>query len=113
MGNAVGAKTVAVITGGGGGMGRATARRLGRDHVLLLTDSDADRVETTALELRALGMMAETLVGDVTDRAFVTALAAAAQRIGRLRVLLHTAGISPSMGTGDRKSTRLNSSHAL
>jgi NAD(P)-dependent dehydrogenase (short-subunit alcohol dehydrogenase family) len=37
---------VAVVTGGAGGMGLATARLVGRDGVVLVRDVDQDRLAT-------------------------------------------------------------------
>jgi len=54
--------SVAVITGGCGGMGIACARRLGRRHRLLLADIDAGRLNTAADGLRSDGY---DVTGDV------------------------------------------------
>ncbi len=42
---------VAVITGGAGGMGLATAKIVGRDHVVVLCDVRQDRLDTAAATL--------------------------------------------------------------
>lgn len=92
---------VAVITGGAGGMGSATARVVGRDHTVVLCDVRQDRLDATAATLTDLGM-APTLVNcDVTDRDAVTRLFDTALGLGTLASVIHTAGVSPSMGNAE------------
>jgi NAD(P)-dependent dehydrogenase (short-subunit alcohol dehydrogenase family) len=43
--------SVSVITGGAGGMGVATAKIMGRDHVLVLADVRQDRLDDAAATL--------------------------------------------------------------
>ncbi|MBL4722337.1 MAG: SDR family NAD(P)-dependent oxidoreductase, partial [Alcanivorax sp.] len=47
---------VVLITGAGGGIGRATAEKLGRDGArLMVSDIDADAAEATADAIRRAG----------------------------------------------------------
>lgn len=92
---------VSVITGGAGGMGFATAKLIGREHTVVLADVRADRLDTAASALEPLGITARTVHCDVTDRAAVTELFRVAAGLGRIASVIHTAGISPSMGTAD------------
>jgi NAD(P)-dependent dehydrogenase (short-subunit alcohol dehydrogenase family) len=78
-------------------MGTAVARRFGQHYRLLLTDSNAARLETVATMLRNEGSNVSTVVCDVTSAASVNALAASVAQQGPLRVLAHVAGLSPSM----------------
>ena len=86
----------ALVTGGGSGIGRATARALAREgaHVLV-ADVNLPAAGEAAAELRAAGHPAEALALDVADEA---AWAAAFHRWpeGRppLRVLVNGAGVS-------------------
>lgn len=89
----------ALITGGGGGMGLATAKILGRDHRIVLADLNQSRLDTAVAELTTLGIEAEAAVCDITDRAAVNALVARANAQGTLRAVVHTAGVSPMMGS--------------
>lgn len=93
---------VAVVTGAAGGMGSASARKLAaQGWPLLLVDLDAGRIEGVAAPLRAQGATVEVLAGDISDAGFPAKLLAALgdRPIG---ALVHTAGLSPTMGTGER-----------
>ena len=85
---------VAVVTGGGSGIGLATCARLAKEGFAV-----------AALDLRpsgAAGFAALTLVCDVTDEADVSAaMAAVSDRLGEIDVLVNNAGI-----TGSRQATR-------
>ncbi|MBP1686955.1 MAG: family oxidoreductase [Deltaproteobacteria bacterium] len=92
---------IIVITGIGG-MGLACARRIGGGHRLLVADFKADQLEVATAALAAEGYDVVPQVMDVADAKSVAALAAAAQKAGRLRALVHTAGLSPSMASAER-----------
>jgi NAD(P)-dependent dehydrogenase (short-subunit alcohol dehydrogenase family) len=95
-------KPVAIITGGASGMGLATARVMGRDHRVVIADLDRARLDAAAAELSGDGVevVGEVCdVCDVTDRASVDALFATARASGRLRAVVHAAGVSPQMGS--------------
>lgn len=96
-----GRRPVAVITGGAGGMGLATAKLLGRDHHVVLTDSKPERVERAVGELAKLDIDGDAVVADITDRTAMDDLAAQASSLGTLAALVHTAGVSPQMGGPD------------
>jgi NAD(P)-dependent dehydrogenase (short-subunit alcohol dehydrogenase family) len=83
-----------VITGAGGGIGRAIALAFaGAGAELVLGDATAD-VETTAEQARATGARAEALRGDVTRSEDMAALATrATATFGRLDVLVTCAGV--------------------
>jgi NAD(P)-dependent dehydrogenase (short-subunit alcohol dehydrogenase family) len=87
---------LAVVVGAGG-MGVAVARRLGQRYRLLLTDINAERLESAAKTLRDEGSHVAMAVCDITDAVSVLQLAQTAAQQGPLRVLAHVAGLSPSM----------------
>lgn len=88
----------AIITGGAGEMGLATAKVLGRDHRLVLSDVDQGRLDVVVAELAGLDIEATGVVCDISDRSAVDALLAHANASGELRAVVHTAGVSPQMG---------------
>lgn len=92
---------VAVITGGGGGIGLATAKIVGRDHAVVLCDVRADRLRSAADALHVLGTAPTVVDGDVTDPRAVAELFSVATDLGTLASVIHTAGVSPSMGSAD------------
>lgn len=92
---------VAVITGGAGGMGRATAKVVGRDHAVVLADVRQDRLDEAARELDGLGVAYTAEHCDVTDRRAVEALLHTAAGLGTLASVIHAAGVSPSMGSAE------------
>ncbi|MGV0048155.1 SDR family oxidoreductase [Mycobacterium colombiense] len=92
---------VSVITGGAGGMGLATAKIVGRDHTLVLCDVRQDRLAAAATTLQDLGIAATAVGCDVTDRRAVADLLKTASSLGTLVSVIHTAGVSPSMGAAD------------
>jgi 3-oxoacyl-[acyl-carrier protein] reductase len=87
---------VAVVTGGARGIGREIGLRLaGAGADVALFDVNAQLLEQTAQELRALGRRAEGLVVDVTDGAQVDAgVAKVLDKLGRIDILINNAGIT-------------------
>jgi NAD(P)-dependent dehydrogenase (short-subunit alcohol dehydrogenase family) len=79
-------------------MGVATAKVVGRDHTVVLCDVRQDRLTSAAATLEELGMSATVVNCDVTDRRAVTDLLDTASGLGTLASVIHTAGVSPSMG---------------
>jgi NAD(P)-dependent dehydrogenase (short-subunit alcohol dehydrogenase family) len=88
---------VLVISGGAGGMGLACARALADRGRLLLVDVREDLLDQACKALTAQGADVDTLRCDVTSPAEVAAVADRVAALGRLRCLVHTAGVSPEM----------------
>jgi NAD(P)-dependent dehydrogenase (short-subunit alcohol dehydrogenase family) len=90
---------VAVITGGAGGMGLATARLISRDYTVLISDVSQARLQRAHRALAHDEVECTTITCDLTDDRSVRQLAAKAQRLGQVACVIHTAGVSPSMGS--------------
>jgi len=86
--------TVAVVTGGGSGIGQATARLLAeRGARVVVADVNADAAQATAA---GIGPAAASVRVDVADGASVEAMVAfAVERFGGLDWACNIAGISP------------------
>ncbi len=95
-------KTVAVITGGAGGMGLASAKLLGQHHTIVISDVDKDKLAEAKDELTKQDITSETVVCDITDPGAVDSLVQSAQALGEVRAVIHAAGVSPSMATADQ-----------
>jgi 2-hydroxycyclohexanecarboxyl-CoA dehydrogenase len=85
---------VAIVTGGGGAIGRAIARRLGDEGVAVgVLDRDARSGEETASILRQAGVRAAARVVDITDYAAVAqAVSALEAQLGPPDILVNNAG---------------------
>ena len=92
---------VSVITGGAGGMGLATAKVVGQTHTVVLCDVRQDRLDDATATLKDLGIAPIVVNCDVTDRQAVNRLLATAADLGTIASVIHTAGVSPSMGDAD------------
>jgi NAD(P)-dependent dehydrogenase (short-subunit alcohol dehydrogenase family) len=86
---------VAVVTGAGSGLGRATAHRLAGEGALVAAlDVAADAAEKTAAEIGERGGTSRAYAVDVTNPTAVTAVVdAVAADLGRPQVLVNSAGI--------------------
>lgn len=83
-----------IVTGGGGGIGSATCRRLAREGAkVAVFDRNLDAAQKVAAEITAAGGQAEAFDCDITNRASVDAAVAATQaRLGPVAVLVNNAG---------------------
>ncbi|MGB0629567.1 MAG: SDR family NAD(P)-dependent oxidoreductase [Alphaproteobacteria bacterium] len=86
---------VAFVTGGGGGIGGATAERLAANGVhVAVADHDAGLADAVAERIVQAGGTAQPLTLDVTDSGQVAASVAAAEAaLGPVDYLVNTAGI--------------------
>jgi NAD(P)-dependent dehydrogenase (short-subunit alcohol dehydrogenase family) len=86
---------VALVTGGGSGLGEAICRALGRAGMIVVAgDVRREAAERTAEELRAAGCEARALALDVADeRSCVAAVADVVTRHGAIDALVNNAGV--------------------
>ena len=90
------AQRVAIITGGGRGIGRAIALRfVAEGAAVVLAATGREGLEATAGEIRSAGGRASISVTDVADEAAVARMVAATMsEFGRLDVLVNNAGVA-------------------
>jgi 3-oxoacyl-[acyl-carrier protein] reductase len=88
---------VAIVTGGGGEIGRATAIRLAKEGAfLIIVDCDIDAAEKVAREIVLDNRRAEAYQVDVASREQVESMANAVfENHGRIDILCNIAGIAP------------------
>ena len=86
---------VAVVTGGGGGIGGAVSRVLARaGATVVVNDVDGALLDATVADIDAAGGRAVPVLGDIRERGTVDALASAARSAadGRVDVLVNNVG---------------------
>jgi len=91
---------IAIVTGGGRGIGRAVVERLAArgHHVLFTYSQDAAAAETVAASCRERGGLATALACDVADPDSPSRILDAAAALGECRVLVNNAGITGRLG---------------
>lgn len=106
----------AIITGGGTGIGRATALALGARgcHVAVNYSRSAGAADATAEAVRALGMSGIALQGDVADDGDCRRMVAeTVDALGRLDILVNSAGITTFVPHDDLEGLEADDWHRL
>ena len=88
-------RRVAIVTGGSGGIGRASAERLGRDGYAVVVHYSGNReaAEEAVKAVESAGGTAFAAQGDVADETAIEAMFdRAEERFGGVDVVVHTAG---------------------
>src|SRR5262245_15725780 len=87
---------VALVTGGGQGIGRAFCHALGEAGAkVLVVDMDGSRAESVVKELAAKSIQAAACAADITDQAAVQNMVSqAVKKFGKLDIAVNNAGIN-------------------
>ena len=93
-------KNVYVITGGAGGIGLATAKEFS-DGIVMISDVNPVALEKGKEILTSAGIEAVTKVCDITNRAQVAEMAKEAAALGKIKGVVHSAGVSGDIGRMD------------
>lgn len=99
-------KEVCVITGGGSGMGLATAKYI-KDRLVIISGRTESKLAAACEELKKEGVEAIYKTCDTSSRASVAELAKFASEQGVIKQVINCAGMSPSM-TNAEKLFRIN-----
>src|SRR4051794_25382243 len=93
--------TVALITGGGRGLGRAFAQALAEHGVsVAITGRTQSEIDVAAQEIEQAGGRAIAIPGDVTDRqAVARAVDIAEAELGPIDLLVNNAGMLRALGS--------------
>ena len=99
-------KRVAIVTGGGRGLGREIALAFAREGAdLALAATGRPALESTAAEIRALGRRAIAVVADVTEEPAVAELVRRTlAELGGIDVLVNNAGVTGPTAPADEVS---------
>jgi NAD(P)-dependent dehydrogenase (short-subunit alcohol dehydrogenase family) len=94
------ADKVAMVTGGGAGIGRAIALAMAREGAdVLIADIRLEGAEEIAKEARDLGRRAAAMPLDVTQEAQVQrVIQDGIRQLGRIDILVNNAGVIPGLG---------------
>ena len=88
-----------VVVIGAGSIGQACARRVSAGRRVLLADLRLENAEAAAKTMSEAGFEVSAAAVDISSRASVEALVAAATAIGPVTGLINAAGVSPSQAT--------------
>ena len=94
-------KNVAVITGGGSGMGLEAAKFLSQDKILVIAGRTVAKLEKAVAELKELGFEVYAHAVDTSRRESVRELAEYAASLGEIKNVINAAGMSPAQTKGE------------
>lgn len=94
-------KEVCVITGGGSGMGLATAKFI-KDRLVIISGRTESKLAAACEELKKEGVEAIYKTCDTSSRASVADLAKFASEQGVIKQVINCAGMSPAMTNGEK-----------
>jgi NAD(P)-dependent dehydrogenase (short-subunit alcohol dehydrogenase family) len=91
-----------LVVVGSGGVGLAIARRMGSGHHIVLADFSEKQLELSAQALREEGQVVDTVRTDVASMESVQNLVQHVTKLGPIRAIAHTAGLSPVQASADQ-----------
>lgn len=88
----------AIVTGGGGGLGRAIASRLAADgHAVAVVDIDVAEAEATCRQIVEAGGSARSYLVDLRDEASIAAMVSDVEAdLGPIEILVNNAAVFPA-----------------
>ncbi len=92
---------VYVITGGGSGMGLATIAKLDKEHTIVITGRNKEKLDKNSESLVKEGFNIKTIACDVSKLDDVKKLVEFSTSFGEIDAVIHAAGVSPHMGDGE------------
>lgn len=95
-------RQICVITGGGSGMGLATARIMGKSHYVIICGRSIQKLEKATAQLKAEDIECEAYSCDVSNQQIVRELAIYAKKLGNVQAVIHAAGMSPHMDNAQK-----------
>jgi len=92
---------VCVITGGSGGIGIETAKLVGKNKKIIIVGRSVEKLEKAISELKKEGLDAEYFQADVSNRESIKRLVEFSKQKGNIKIVIHSAGISPNMSNSE------------
>jgi len=108
--------TVALVTGGTSGIGRAAAQKLAKLGIhVIVTGRNAERGQKTVQEIRSAGGKADFIAVDLRDAASAREVAGKAIRLGNghVDILINSAGIFPFGPTHEMTEATFDTVYSL
>lgn len=94
---------ICVITGGGSGIGLATAHHVGKQgYDIILVGRTASKLSQAVTQLAEQNIKAEAISCDIGDRSSTFHLAQQTLARGKVKAVIHAAGMSPHMGSAEQ-----------
>jgi len=95
-------KQIAVITGGGSGMGLETAKAMPKEKAIVISGRTLKKLEAAVEGLKEVGFEAYPFACDTSSRESVQALAEYAAGLGTVKNVVNAAGVSPHMAQAEQ-----------
>ncbi len=91
-------RKVAIITGGSSGMGFEAAKIIGDDYLIVIASRSEEKLKKASNELKNLNIDVIYKTLDISNKESIYHFINEIKDIGDIKVLIHSAGMSPHMG---------------